>query len=109
MHPYALLGLAIVSEVVGTSALKLSDGFTRLVPSATVVIGYSVSFWLLSITLKALPVGFVYAVWSGVGVAAIALIGVVWFGENLSWAGVAGIALIIAGVTVLQLAGQGAH
>ncbi|MCW8916494.1 MAG: multidrug efflux SMR transporter [Magnetovibrio sp.] len=103
MHPYALLGLAIVAEVVGTSALKLADGFTKLVPSLVVVVGYGLSFWLLAVTLKTLPIGFVYAVWAGAGVAAIALIGVFWFGESLSLSGVAGIALIIAGVVVLQL------
>ena len=107
MHPYALLGSAIVAEIVATSSLKLSDGMPRLGPSAVVVIGYALSFWLLSMTLKALPIGFVYAVWSGIGVAAIALIGVFVFGEKLNWAGAGGIALIVAGVTLLQLSGQG--
>lgn len=109
MHPYALLGVAIVAEVIGTASLKLSDGMTKLVPSLLVVLGYGLAFWLLSITLKTLPIGFVYAVWTGIGVAAIAVIGALWFGESLSLGGVAGIGLIIAGVAVLQLSGSGAH
>ena len=109
MHPYALLAVAIVSEVAATSSLKLSDGMTKLWPSAVVVVGYALSFWLLSIALKTLPIGFVYAVWTGIGVAAIAVIGVFWFNEPLNWGGVAGIGLIIAGVAVLQVSGSGAH
>jgi len=79
MHPYALLGFAIFAEVVGTAALKVSDGMTRLGPAALVVGGYGLSFWLLSLTLITMPVGLVYAIWSGVGVAAIALIGQYYF------------------------------
>lgn len=109
MHPYALLSLAIVSEVVGTASLKMSDGMTKLAPSALVVIGYGLSFWLLALALKTLPVGFVYAVWSGIGVAAIAVIGAYWFDEPLNMMGVAGLALIIAGIVVLQVSGAGGH
>ena len=109
MHPYALLGVAIVAEVIGTTALKFSDGMTKLVPSLLVVMGYGLAFWLLSVTLKTLPIGFVYAVWTGIGVVAIAVIGALWFGESLNLGGVAGIGLIIAGVAVLQLSGSGAH
>ncbi|MEG3616961.1 multidrug efflux SMR transporter [Magnetovibrio sp. PR-2] len=109
MHPYVLLAVAIVSEVVATSSLKLSDGMTKLWPSLVVVVGYALSFWLLSVTLKTLPIGFVYAVWTGIGVAAIAVIGVFWFEEPLSWGGVAGISMIIGGVAVLQISGSGAH
>ena len=69
----------------------------------------ALSFWLLSVTLKTLPIGFVYAVWTGIGVAAIAVIGVFWFNEPLNWGGIAGIGLIVTGVAVLQLSGSGAH
>ena len=109
MHPYVLLAVAIVSEVAATSSLKLSDGMTKLWPSTVVVVGYALSFWLLSIALKTLPIGFVYAVWTGIGVAAIAVIGMFWFNEPLNWGGIAGIGLIIAGVAVLQISGSGAH
>lgn len=109
MHPYALLGIAIVTEVAGTSALKLSDGMTKLLPSMVVVIGYGLSFWLLALALKTMPIGFVYAVWCGLGVAAIAVVGVFWFEEPLNLTGMAGLGLIIAGVAVLQLSGSGAH
>ncbi|MBL4614524.1 MAG: multidrug efflux SMR transporter [Magnetovibrio sp.] len=109
MHPYALLGIAIATEVAGTTALKFSDGMTKLGPSVVVVIGYGFSFWLLALTLKSMPIGLVYAVWSGLGVAAIAIVGVYWFDEPLNLAGIAGLALIILGVVVLQLSGSGAH
>jgi len=109
MHPYVLLGIAIVAEVAGTTALKLSDGMSKWAPSLVVVMGYGLSFWLLAITLRTLSIGFVYAVWTGIGVAAIAMIGVFWFNEPLNWGGMAGIGLIIAGVAVLQVSGSGAH
>jgi small multidrug resistance pump len=70
---YVLLAVAIVAEVVATSALRASEGFSRLVPSVIVVIGYGISFYLLSLTLKSLPVGIVYAVWSGAGIVLITL------------------------------------
>lgn len=107
MHPYALLGIAIATEVVGTSALKLSDGMSKFWPSLAVVIGYGLSFWLLALVLKTMPVGFVYAVWSGLGLAAVALVGIFFFGETLNLAGIAGLGLIVAGVVVLQLSGFG--
>jgi len=109
MHPYTLLGFAIFSEVVGTTALKISDGMTKMGPAVLVVIGYGFSFWLLSITLKTMPVGLVYAIWCGIGIAAIALIGQVFFDETLTLGAVFGIGLIIAGIVVLQLYGSGAH
>jgi small multidrug resistance pump len=96
------LVLAIVLEVVATSALKASDGFTRLLPSLVVVLGYSAAFYLLSITLRTMPVGVVYAVWSGVGVVLITLVGWLWFKQALDWPALIGIALISAGVIVLN-------
>ena len=105
MHPVVWLLLAIGSEVVATSALKASDGFTRLAPAAVVVVGYAASFYFLSLSLREIPLGVVYAVWSGIGTAAIAMIGVFFFHETLGWAGVAGITLIVLGVVLLNLSG----
>ncbi len=104
------LAIAISSEVFGTSCLKLSEGFTRLWPSIGVAAGYGVAFVFLSFTLKTMPVGIAYAVWSGVGVAAITLIGWARFGQRLDAAAFVGIGLIIAGVVVLNaLSRSSAH
>ncbi|MEY9489396.1 small multidrug resistance pump [Streptomyces calvus] len=102
---YALLAAAIAAEVVGTTAMKYSEGFTRLWPSLVTVVGYLVAFALLAQTLKSLSVGTAYALWSGAGTAVIAAIGVVFLGEGLTLAKAAGIGLIIAGVVVLNLGG----
>lgn len=103
MSPWILLGLAIAAEVVGTSALKASEGFSKLWPSAIVVVSYGAAFYLLSLTLRTIPVGIAYAVWSGVGVVLIALIGWVVFGQKIDAAGLLGMGLIVAGVLVLNL------
>lgn len=103
MNHWAYLALAIVSEVIATSALKLSDGFSRFWPSVIVVTGYAISFYCLSLILKTLPVGIVYAIWSGVGIALIALIGWLFFGQILDLAAIIGLLLIIAGVLVINL------
>ena len=97
------LTIAIVSEVLATSALKASDGFTRLYPSAVVVIGYGLAFYFLSLTLRTIPVGIAYAVWSGVGVVLVSSVGWILYGQKLDIAAVVGIALIIAGVIVLNV------
>ena len=81
MHHWLFLLVAIVSEVVGTTALKVADGFTRLWPSLVVVVGYASAFSLLSLTLKSIPVGVAYAIWSGVGVVLIALFGWLFLGQ----------------------------
>jgi small multidrug resistance pump len=96
------LAVAIVMEVVATSALKASDGFTRLLPSALVVVGYAAAFYLLSLTLRTMPVGVVYAVWSGVGVVLITLVGWLVFKQALDLPAFIGIALIATGVIVLN-------
>lgn len=88
MHPYVLLVGAILSEVIGTTALKLSDEFSHLVPSLGVVVGYGVAFYLLSLTLDELPIGVVYATWAAVGIVGVAAVGVVVFDETLDLAGV---------------------
>ncbi len=100
---YLYLLIAIVSEVAGTSALKASDGFTRLGPSLITLVGYALAFYFLSLTLSAIPVGLAYAVWSGVGIVLIALIGVLWFGQTLDAAALIGLALILAGVLTINL------
>jgi small multidrug resistance pump len=103
MQTYLLLFVAIVAEVVATSALKASENFTRLVPSAMVVAGYGVAFTCLSMTLKTLPLGVAYAIWSGVGTALVAMVGLLVYRQQLDLPAVAGIALIIAGTIVLNL------
>ena len=95
--------LAIVAEVIATSALKSSAGFTRLMPSLAVLVGYSVAFYFLSLTLRSIPVGVAYAVWSGAGIVLISLVGRVLFGQRLDTPALVGIGLILAGVLVLQL------
>ncbi|MGI5453826.1 DMT family transporter [Streptomyces sp. CA-249302] len=102
---YLLLGTAIAAEVGATTAMKYSEGFSRLVPTLLTVFGYVVSFFLLAQTLKTISVGTAYAIWSGIGTAAIATIGLLFFGEGLSAAKIAGMALIIVGVVVLNLGG----
>ena len=96
-----LLSLAIVTEVAGTVALRYSEGFTRLLPSAAVVVGYGISFWLLALVLKELT----YAVWSAAGTALIAAFGMVAFGEPATALKLASLGLIIAGVIGLNMAG----
>lgn len=103
MSPWVFLSLAIVAEVIGTSFLKSAEGFTRPVPSAIVAVSYATAFYFLSLTLKAIPVGVAYAVWSGVGVALIALIGWAVFGQRLDAGAIVGLVLIVAGVAVLNL------
>ena len=101
--PYLILFLAVAAETVGTSALQASQQFTRLGPSVVVFLAYGVSFWLLSMTLRFMPVGVVYAIWSGVGIVFIAIIGFLVFRQSLDIAAVLGIGLIIAGIVVIQL------
>ncbi|RDS82637.1 DMT family transporter [Dyella psychrodurans] len=103
MNAWLSLGLAILAEVIGTSALKASNGFSQWLPSVIVVAGYGVAFYCLSLTLRQIPLGIAYAVWSGAGTALIALIGVVVYRQKLDLAAVLGIGLIVAGVLVLNL------
>ena len=103
-----LLGLAIAVEVAATVALRSSDGFTRPVPSLIVVIGYGFAFYLLALVLRSIPVSVTYAVWSGVGTAAVAVIGMTVLGEPATAMRIASLVLIVVGVVGLNLAG-GAH
>jgi small multidrug resistance pump len=97
------LALAICSEVVATSFLKTSDGFSRLGPSLIVMVGYGVSFYFLSLTLKAIPLGIAYAVWSGVGLVLISIVGSLYHHQHLDMPAMAGIGLILVGVLVINL------
>jgi small multidrug resistance pump len=103
MNSYLLLAAAIVAEVIATSSLKASEGFSRLTPSALVIIGYAISFYLLPQVMKTLPVGVVYAIWCGVGIVLVTLAGQFLYRETLDAGAWAGIALIVAGVVVIQL------
>ena len=102
MH-WVYLAVAILSEVVATSALKAAEGFTRGIPLLLVVVGYAVSFHFLSLTLRSVPLGIAYAIWSDVGVALVSLAGWIIYHQSLDRAALAGIALIVAGVAVLNL------
>lgn len=100
---YAWLAIAIVAEVVGTSALRAAEGFTRLWPTLVVAVGYGTAFYCLSLTLKSMPVGIVYAIWSGAGIVLITLVALVLYRQVPDWPAVVGLALIVAGVVVLNL------
>ncbi|MEV0524484.1 multidrug efflux SMR transporter [Streptomyces sp. NPDC050439] len=102
---YGLLAGAIVAEVAGTTAMKYSEGFSKLWPSLITVAGYLIAFTLLAQTLKTLSVGTAYAIWAGIGTAAVAAIGMIFMGESAGLAKIAGIALVIAGVVLLNLGG----
>jgi small multidrug resistance pump len=103
MRPWVYLSIAIVSEVIATSALKSTDGFHRPWPTVIVLLGYSIAFYFLSLTLDTIPIGVAYAVWSGAGMALIALAGWLIYGQRLDAAGAVGMVLIVAGVAVLNL------
>ena len=103
MQHWILLSIAIVSEVIATSCLKASEGFTRLWPSLVVIVGYLLAFYFLSLTLKTIPVGVAYAIWSGVGVVLIALSGWLFLGQSLDIPAVIGLTLIVAGVVVINV------
>lgn len=100
---YIYLAIAILAEVIATSALKASEGFTRLAPSALVVVGYAAAFYFLSLTLRSIPVGVAYAVWSGAGIVLISIIGALFFKQSLDAPALLGMALIISGVVVIQV------
>lgn len=103
MSHWIYLGIAIIGEVIGTSALKFSEGFTKLVPSLVVVLGYSIAFYFLALALKQIPVGIAYAVWAGLGIALVTLIAWVLYGQKLDVWGFVGIGLIVSGVAILNL------
>ena len=101
MKNWLILLVAILSETIATTALKASEGFTVLIPSVVVVVGYCLSFYLLSLTLRSIPVGIAYAVWSGVGVAFVTLFGLLVYNQKLDLPALLGILLILTGVVVM--------
>ena len=109
MKYWIFLLIAVASEVAGTSFLKASEGFTKAGPSIAVVIGYGLSFYFLSLTLKVIPVGIAYAVWSGFGIVIITLIGRYVFGQQLDMPAIIGITLILTGVLIMQLFSATTH
>ena len=100
---WLFLFAAIISEVTATSSLKASAGFTKVIPSVIVVVGYGLSFYFLSLVLKAIPIGIAYAVWAGLGIVLLALVGWVFFGQSLDTPALIGIALILAGVIIMNV------
>ncbi|HTH99404.1 MAG TPA: SMR family transporter [Acidisoma sp.] len=101
--PYLFLLIAIVGEVTGTSFMKISDGFTKLGPSLATVAGYAVAFYFLSLTLRTIPTGVAYAIWSGVGIVLIATVAWAFQGQKLDLPAILGMALIIAGVLTMNV------
>jgi len=100
---YLYLSIAIIFEVIATSSLKASQEFSKLIPSIIVVVGYAVSFYCLSIVLKSIPMGITYALWSGIGIVLISLVGIFFFQQKLDIAAIIGMALIILGVVVIHV------
>ena len=100
---YVYLFIAVAAETIGTSALQASQQFTRLGPSVLVVLGYGVAFYFLGVTLKYIPVGIAYALWSGLGIVLITMIGYAVFGQSLDLPALLGLGLIIAGIVVIQV------
>ncbi|HBK4766683.1 TPA: QacE family quaternary ammonium compound efflux SMR transporter [Serratia liquefaciens] len=103
MSGFMYLTMAIVAEVIATTMLKASEGFTRLWPSLVVVVGYGVAFWGLSMVVKTIPLGIVYAIWSGMGIVLVSIAAVFVYQQKLDWPAVLGMGLIIAGVLVINL------
>ena len=103
MKTLVILFFAILSEVIGTTALKFSEGFSKPIPSVIVALGYGTSFYLLSIALKSMPIGVAYAIWSGVGLVLTVIAGMIIWKETLDWARVLGIVLILAGIVLINV------
>lgn len=110
MNPWILLGFAIVIEVIGSNCIKASDGFSKPLPTAVALVAFVIALYLLSIITKSLPLGIVYAIWSGVGIVLTAIVAYFAFGQKPDLAGFIGMGLIIAGVLVINLfSGSGSH
>ena len=103
MNMYLSLGIAIAAEIAGTAALQASQAFTKLVPSLVVPVAYGIAFYFLALTLKSMPVGVAYALWSGLGIVLISIVAYFLFGQKMDAAALLGCGLIIAGVVVIQL------
>ncbi|HGY9570235.1 TPA: multidrug efflux SMR transporter [Vibrio harveyi] len=103
MPPLVALSIAIVCEVIATSSIPKTEQFTKLMPSTVVIIGYGIAFFLLSVTVKSMPVGLVYAIWSGAGVVLVAAVGYFLYGQKLDLAAIVGIGFILTGVMIVNL------
>ena len=103
MMAYLYLALAIIAEVIATSALKASEEFTKLIPSVIVLVGYSAAFYLMTLVLRTIPIGITYAVWSGIGIVLIAVVGAIFYKQIPDLPAVIGMGLIVAGVVVIHL------
>lgn len=103
MSAYLTLAIAVIAEVIGTSALKSSAGFTRLLPSLIVVVGYGAAFYFMSLSLRTMPVGIAYGIWSGLGIILISAIGWIAFGQKLDLPALIGLGLILSGLLVINL------
>lgn len=103
MKSWIFLSIAIVAEVIATSALKASEGFTKPLPTTLMIVGYGIAFYLLALTLRTIPVGVAYAIWSGAGIVLIAAVGWMLFGQRLDLPAFIGMGLILAGVVVLNV------
>lgn len=103
MKAFLFLFVAIIFEIIGTSVLKLSEQFTKVIPSIISIIAYITAFYFLSLTLKTIPVGIAYAIWSGVGIVLISVIGLVYFKQSLDLPAILGLGLIIAGVIIINI------
>jgi len=101
--PYTFLGIAIIAEVIGTSALKASLEFTRLIPSLVVIAGYGTAFYFMSLAMRTIPLGITYAIWSGLGIVLITIAGMLIYKQVPDLAAILGMALIVAGVLVIHL------
>ncbi|QAV24924.1 SMR family transporter [Proteus hauseri] len=108
MNGFTYLMLAIISEVIATTMLKASDGFSRLYPSIVVVIGYCFSFWALSQVVRVMPLGIAYAIWSGLGIVLVSVAAIFLYQQKLDLPAIVGMALIIAGVLVINLLSKSA-
>ncbi|ALB62671.1 Ethidium bromide-methyl viologen resistance protein EmrE [Cronobacter condimenti 1330] len=100
---WVLLVVAIICEVIGTTFLKLSEGFSRLVPTLVTAVCYGIAFWCLSVTMRTIPTGIIYAIWSGIGIVLIGIVGWIFLGQKLDLPAMLGMGLIIAGVLVINL------
>ncbi|WP_199828239.1 DMT family transporter [Vibrio harveyi] len=103
MPPLVALSIAIVCEVIATSSIPKTEQFTKLMPSTVVIIGYGIAFFLLSVTVKSMPVGLVYAIWSGAGIVLVAAVGYFLYGQKLDLAAIVGIGFILSGVMIVNL------
>ena len=108
MSGYLYLAIAIVAEVIATTALKAVDGFSKPLPLTLVVIGYGIAFWMLSLVMKSIPVGVTYAIWSGLGIVLIAAVGWLFYGQRLDAPALIGMALIVVGVLLMNLSSTSA-